>query len=323
MGGGDGSINYGIGSHAWEFTDEAKYERIYQGAGPVDGPINSMCSFRAEAKHLVAMISIHNTIQPYIKHKNPLVVLYTDSKSVIEALIDAPRPTTKNAFKDHHGIITQIQQLLKQIKFQIEIQYILNQQDNRDDLTPEEELNIRMNNLAFGYFERADAILPLQQPLLFPAQRMCIALHGSPLITSVEKTLHNYEQKGEIEDYFESKFAIHPKMQKEIHWKSIQRTFKSNKQKRSMLTKIFHKQTHTFKRSHQWRTAKTPLCQLCRLEDEDDDHLLLCRNVDMIRIREVHTQTLQSKFIAMKTHPIQFKQLSDVVWNNGGRTHRQ
>lgn len=66
--------------------------------------------------------------------------------------------------------------------------------------------------------------------------------------------------KGATEDYFEIKFAIHPKMQKQIHWKSSRRTFKTHKKKQSMLTKTMHKQIHTFKKSHQWKTAKnTPV----------------------------------------------------------------
>ena len=67
MGRGDGSVKYGIGSHAWEFTEEVTNKTLCQSAGPVDGPIETMCSFRAEATHLVAMISILNIIQPYVK----------------------------------------------------------------------------------------------------------------------------------------------------------------------------------------------------------------------------------------------------------------
>ena len=282
MGGGDGSVKLGIGSHAWEFTDTVQNQTITQGAGSVDGPIESMCSFRAEATHLVAMISILNTIQSYVKRKKPYVKLYTDSKSVIEALKGPDRATTKNVFKDHHDIIQQIEHLWKISKFDIEIHYVKAHQDNRDDLTTEKELNIRMNDMAFSYFDRSDALLPTHHPLFFPAQRICITFQGNPVVATVEKTLKRNEQKGETEDDFESKFAIHPKMQQQIHWKSVQRTFKANKQKQSMPTKIFHKQTHTFKRSHQWGTAKTPICQLYRIDEEDDDHLLLCRNIDMI-----------------------------------------
>ena len=160
MGGGDGSVKYGIGSHAWEFTDKVKYEKDCEGAGPVDGPIDTMCSFRAEATHLVAMVSLLNTIQQYVKRKKLYIVLYTDSKSVIEALKGTQNPTTKNALKDHHYIIHQIQQLLKQSKFEIEIKYVKAHQDNRDDLTPEEELDIRMNGMAFSYFDSDDTIWP-------------------------------------------------------------------------------------------------------------------------------------------------------------------
>ena len=40
-----------------------------------------------------------------------------------------------------------------------------------------------------------------------------------------------------------------------------------------------------------------------RLEDETNDHLLTCMNVDMLRIREMNMKKLNSKLTAMKTHP--------------------
>ena len=303
MGGGDGSVKYGVGSHAWEFTEKVTNTTVCQSAGPVDGANETMCSFRAEATHLVAMLSILNILQPYVKRKRPFVALYTDSKSVIEALKNPMTPTTKNALKDHHDIIMQLQHMKKKSIFEIDIIHVKAHQDNKDDLTPQEELNIRMDKKASEYYDQKEAIIPLQKAPFFPAQRLCITFQEAPLIASIVTTLQNSEQKGEIEDYFETKFAIHPKMQKQIHWTSIRRTFKTNKKKQSMLTKIMHKQIHTFKKSYQWNTAKTPMCQLCKIEDEDDDHLLTCQNVDMVRIRDVHIKTLRSKMILMKTNP--------------------
>ena len=228
-GGGDGSVKYGIGSHAWEFCDRFDYSTVVQGAGPVDGPIASICSFRAEATHLVAMLSILDRLQHFVKKKRVYVPIHTDSKSVIEAIKGTQKPTTKNAFKDHHDIITQIQQLLQRTKFQIEILYVKAHQDNKADLSPEEELNIRMNDLAFVYYESKNYTLPSQTPLLFPAQRVCITTQDAPLIATIVPTLQKNENSGEISDYFESKFAIHPTMQQQVHWDAIRRSFKAQK----------------------------------------------------------------------------------------------
>ena len=245
MGGGDGSVKYGVGSHAWEFTEKVTNTTLCQSAGPVDGANETMCSFRAEATHLVAMISILNILQPYVKRKRPFVALYTDSKSVIEALKNPMIPTTKNALKDHHDIIMQLQHMKRKSIFEIDIIHVKAHQDNNDELTPQEELNIRMDKKASEYYDQKEAIIPLQKAPFFPAQRLCITFQEAPLIASIVTTLQNSEQKGEIEDYFETKFAIHPKMQKQIHWTSIRRTFKTNKKKQSMLTKN-HAQTNSY-----------------------------------------------------------------------------
>ena len=66
------------------------------------------------------------------------MTLHTDSKSVIEALKNPMTPTTKNALKDHHDIIMQLQKMKKESIFEIDIMYVKAHQDNRDDLTPQE-----------------------------------------------------------------------------------------------------------------------------------------------------------------------------------------
>ena len=299
------------------FLKKKTNETIFQGAGPVDGTRETMCSFRAEATHLVAMVSILNRIQKFVKRKKPYITLHTDSKSVIEALKGPKRASTKHLLKDHHDIITQLNHLLKNTAFKIEILYVKAHQDPKKELPPEAERNIRVNDLAFDYYEREDAIFPSQDPIFFPAQRLCIINKGGPLVAGVIKQIKYNEQKSEIENFFETKFAIHPKMQKQVHWKVIGRTFKNNPTKQNMFTKIFHKQTHTFKKSHEWGTAKSPLCQLCRIQDEDNDHLLECQNIDMTRIRETHIKKILLKLKIIKTHPTIIQAISEGMkrWN--------
>ena len=113
--------------------------------------------------------------------------MYTDSKSVIEALKGPKRASTKNSLKDHHDIITQINHLLEKTTFQIEILYVKAHQDPKKDLPPEAERIIRVNDLAFEYYEREDALYPTQDPIFFPAQRLCITYKGGPLVAGAIK----------------------------------------------------------------------------------------------------------------------------------------
>ena len=68
-GGGDGSVKKGKGSHAWEFAEGGNKNTICQGSGSVDGPSTTMCSYGAEANHLLAMLTLLQYFQSYIERK--------------------------------------------------------------------------------------------------------------------------------------------------------------------------------------------------------------------------------------------------------------
>ena len=62
---GDGSERKGLGAHAWEFVHKCDFRTVCNNAGPVNGPRDSMSSFRNEATHLLAMTILLLTIEPH------------------------------------------------------------------------------------------------------------------------------------------------------------------------------------------------------------------------------------------------------------------
>ena len=150
-GGGDGSERKGLGAHAWELVHKYNFKPICTNAGPVDGPKTSMCSYRTEATHLLAMSTLLLTIAPFLsktkitKSKLSYVWLYTDSESVIKSVQERSSPSTKNTIKDHNDIILQLKSTINELRKKhiiIELHHVKGHQyDNNDELTPEAELN--------------------------------------------------------------------------------------------------------------------------------------------------------------------------------------
>jgi len=150
IGGGDGSVKHGRGSHAWEFAHKNDFSTICNGTGPVDGPNDTMCSFRAEATHLLAMVTLINRLAPFIKKKKSPITLLTDSESVLQAIKDYKLNSLKNILQDHHDIILQLKTSIKKSEFKFDFEYVKAHQKETDSITQEAEMNNRVNDLAYN-----------------------------------------------------------------------------------------------------------------------------------------------------------------------------
>ena len=131
---------------------------------------------------------------------------------------------------------------------------------------------------------------PSTRPVEFPAQLITLQQSGNSLISNIRTTLVKNEMKGEIDDYNERKFAIHPTMMNQIEWRSFYRIFKRNKNIKHKFAKLIHRQYNIMLTCHKWNTSKTAACPIYTTKIEDDDHIYSCHHVDAIRVREKSIQ---------------------------------
>ena len=110
-------------------------------------------------------------------------------------------------------------------------------------------------------------------------------------------------------------------MFKKITWKSIGKVFKGNKPLRHSLRKLFHRQINTFEKCYQWNTSKTATCQLCQREKETVQHVLLCSQEDMTRVRNKFYATFKTLLTSIKTEPKLQQLLLHIIqnWNSSQR----
>ena len=303
VGGGDGSVKYGKGSYAWEFVHAFDYSTICSSVGPVDGPSESMCSYRAEATHLLAMLTLLLRLQPFVTKKDANITLLTDSQSVLQSIQELRLHTNDNVFKDHNDITLQIKIVVKQLTFAIEFEYVKAHQNESEDLSDEAVLNNRVNDAAYEYYDTTTYHEPSTRPIKFPAQLITIQHNGTTLVSNISSTLVKNEMKGEIEDYYEKRFGIHPQMIPQIEWTSIQKIFKRNKTTKHNLAKLLHRQHNTMLTCYKWNTSKVATCPLCTTEIESDDHIYSCMHVDAHRTRETRIRRTKGKLNALQSKP--------------------
>ena len=125
--------------------------------------------------------------------------------------------------------------------------------------------------------------------------------------------MRSKEIHGTIENYFETRFHIYPDMFKKITWDSIRKVFKGNKPLRHSLTKLFHRQINTFVKCFQWNTSKTDMCPLCHLEKETVQHVLICNQEDMTKVRNKFYVTFKTLLTSLKTETKLQQQLLHII----------
>ena len=185
------------------------------------------------------MTTIIQTLAPFMTRdtrrpgKNIGVWLCADSQSIITSIKEKHVDSTKHVFKDHNDIILQIKDAIESLAKQgihIALYHVKGHQDDKNqELTPEAKLNVRVNDISTAYLSTLEAWAPSQRPIFFPSQQIGLTHQNNPIIAHIESTLCKEQMHGIVEDYFESRFGIHPYMHKKITWNSIGKVFKNKK----------------------------------------------------------------------------------------------
>lgn len=176
-------------------------------------------------------------------------------------------------------------------------------QNENEDLPQEAILNNPVNDAAYEYYDTESCMEQSTRPVEFSAQLITIYQSGTTLISNIKTTLVKNEMRGEIDDYYEERFAIHPTIMNQIEWRSFCRIFKRNKNIKHKFAKLIHRQYNTMLTCHKWKTSKTVVCPLCTTNIEDDDHIYSCHHVDTIRVGEKSIKKVKDKLYALESKP--------------------
>ena len=244
---GDGSVKDQWGAMVLTFTTKSSFQEICQISHPVDGNPNNMKELRAEATFVLSAISILQVLQPLLQNKQININIHTSCRGLINRVVSKNINRPSNVLADHIDIIYQIRHILKNLK-NIKVTFIYTiapKEDDLDKAPKSEQLLYKMHKIALTYYHNKNCSIPNHQPILFPAQKLCVTYNNKPIVTDIASFLQDSERKQIREDYMSGRMNIHPSTIEHIDQYSLGRVFKKSKGKSAMYAKIIHKQLNT------------------------------------------------------------------------------
>ena len=165
---------------------------------------------RPETIACIAVASLLHLTTTAVNIFNKKIPFYTDSLSVVQHAENSHWYATKHIYENDMDVILEKNRLLKKIKVHLIPTHVQGHQDDKKDyneLTDQDKLNIRMDNLASKFLEDPPFNLtPQPYPLLFPAQQVCIKQYGNVLSANVQNELIIGGKRALIRHYFHRHF---------------------------------------------------------------------------------------------------------------------
>jgi hypothetical protein len=204
----DGSLLSTAGTFGWKLTSD-KHHPLYQGSGPIDGPIDIGSSTRSELGGFTAPLLLITLLARHwgLRHRCKFRWL-VDSKIAINRVTFVVskdhRPTKQPENIDYLSVI---RDLHKELRRPLKIQWIKGHQDNRskyDTLPPDTQLNIDADHLATSFHTR-----PRSQPIPTTEQidttKVSITINNLRYASNIDGNLRFQINGGYLRRYLQSK----------------------------------------------------------------------------------------------------------------------
>jgi len=183
----DGGLRKGIGTFGWKIVEKGRCGRgdrsLFEGSGPVDGPIDIANSTRSELGGLVAPLLICMSLASLwgLKHKCRLRWL-TDSKAAISKVSFITRKSSIPFSRAPEDLdyMTAIKTLHKSLGLRFKSEWIKGHQDDHysyDSLSTDARLNIDVDELATRH-QHGKKGLPTQHTPHLAEQKFSIIING-------------------------------------------------------------------------------------------------------------------------------------------------
>lgn len=300
---GDGSVRDQLGAHAWCLAQKERDEPFFKTSSPVDGSRHTMRALRAESSHVLAGIAYICSLEQYVSNTNVTIPIYTDCQTLVNRMKATHINNPTLVIADHMDIIYQIRTLMKESKFKFDVVYTRSiKNDEFNEGTAAEKLVQRMHLVAYNYFTTPHAILPRKFTDFFPGSEISVVANEKPIISDIGMSLQSMEKQLAREEYLRRRFELHEGSIQNIDSYTLGRVIMKTSHRHQIYTKIIHKELNTMVVNERWGMGSN-ICPVCTKEVEDWFHVLVCRNPDMIRIRDGVICDLSIDFERLKTYP--------------------
>ena len=308
----DGGLKDHRGTFGWQLST-ANNEVLYEGAGPVDGPLETASSTRCELGGFVAPLILLSLIC----HKLGTLPTsgfrwVTDSKGAISN-VNSSKPTSGYSHRQPNNVdyLATIQRLSESLDRPIESLWIKGHQDSSKFPAGATQQDVDRNNkadeLATWYREQPKRPQTKETIDHVPASRVSISVNGRRLVGKIEDTIRFHVNGSYLRTYIQSKTNWSDRTWNRVDMESFGLFYCSQPQnEQDFCTKAVFNQLHVG--THRYQTAKIKadqlkLCPCCKIAIEDLHHVFRCTsNPDRVDI----LKNLRKALSPTEPHPVYY-----------------
>ncbi|KAI2501468.1 hypothetical protein MHU86_12983 [Fragilaria crotonensis] len=206
----DGSLLPTAGTFGWKVTTD-KHSTLFQGSGPIDGPIDIGSSTRSELGGFTAPLLLITMIARNwgLRHRCKFRWI-VDSKIAINRVIFTVRKDSRPTKQpDNVDYLSVIRALYRELRRPIKIQWIKSHQDDKtsyDKLSSDAKLNIDVDKLATHQHTRpAPRSQPKTTTAHIPATKISITINKIRYASNIDANLRFQINGGYLRQYLQKK----------------------------------------------------------------------------------------------------------------------
>ena len=303
----DGSYKNGRASHAWCIANSNTKEKLIVSAGPVDGPLNEMSAFRAEAMGLLAILSILGILEENGVVGEKKVVIQLDCKSLLTKVKSLLAESIKHIEENDMDVIHEIRARIKKMKTKLRIEHVKGHQDDDehyDNLSFTAQINVDVDAAAKKLLRDLPIrFTPTATYPILPAQQIVIFERNTVILQDLRMRLNDSWIKCRWESYMSNVLKIKKEDIDKVNLRPITQYLRENRPSAGSVAKIIHQQINTFETCYRWRTSTTEICPLCKIDPETPRHILSCTFPPLQQSRNSSIQNIHEALGQIKTAP--------------------
>jgi hypothetical protein len=269
----DGSFKDEHGTASFSLVGESS---TMDGSHVTPGDPRDQSAYRSELSGIYAQVFSAYTLALQFGITDGSMTLGCDGESALYQCFLRPQDVTTSS--KHFDMINAIRQLVRQCKFKIIPHHVKGHQDDNPDAILDDWalLNIEMDRRAKEHWASTAGISLGERIQLIYGEPTPIILSGYKVVSHLGACLREHIHGPPLEAYWTKRRTDRDT---EIDWKPREAAQRSGSTTRSTWiakhsTGFCAVQATLYK----WNKQEAPLCPICKLEDEDIEHVLKCKN---------------------------------------------
>jgi len=256
-----------------------------------------------------------------------LIQVFSDSKNAIKAANEFVFVSIATIFENDGDIKSELRWQKQLSKFNIIMTHVKAHQGDDTDLQKlplDQRLNRMMDTLAKRTFTDypPSSFRGLVAPFL-ASNKVSIRSPYNRIVYDIKNKLNEYKIGHEAELLLARNWKIEASDLSLISWDNLKSVVKMLKKKsRYKAVKTVHGQWHTASRMCKWKQSDSHLCSLCKIHEEDCDHVLRCPSEEMTSFRTTQLLEFRELLEKMETSTIVRNRLMSMLfqWVGGFST---